>query len=244
MAVQWFQSYFTGRSFKVFWKGGSVLDPLLFLIYTTSLSLIKKAHSFSCGNDMSVVPTRQPHVQLPSLLSLDIENSPPAQLCNPSQPVSPPPRHHSIGFANTRTARNMVVGGIWWPVYFPNLQNAWSCRINALKHFKSGLLQCSIGQPLKEHKQASANDPEHGSASNLDLKPLSNCSCLKQIQGFDSGLEDCHWTAILQVYVPTCNLNEWRKTVLHIKALSLLLDGTNCLRSPNLLRPSLLSRIS
>ncbi len=57
----WFKSYLTGRSFKVAWRGevskahqlvtgvpqGSVLGPLLFSTYTTSLAPIIQAHGFS-----------------------------------------------------------------------------------------------------------------------------------------------------------------------------------------------------
>ncbi len=59
--LHWFESYLTGRSFKVAWGGevsrahqlvtgvpqGSVLGPLLFSTYTTSLGLIIQANSFS-----------------------------------------------------------------------------------------------------------------------------------------------------------------------------------------------------
>ena len=56
-AHSWFESYLTGRSFKVSWLGhtsaahhlttGSVLGPLLFAIYTTSLGQIIRSHGFS-----------------------------------------------------------------------------------------------------------------------------------------------------------------------------------------------------
>ncbi len=59
--LRWFESYLTGRSFKVAWRGevskahelvtgvpqGSVLGPLLFSTYTTSLGPIIQAHGFS-----------------------------------------------------------------------------------------------------------------------------------------------------------------------------------------------------
>ncbi len=59
--LHWFESYLTGRSFRVAWGGevskahqlvtglpqGSVLEPLLFSTYTTSLGHIIQAHGFS-----------------------------------------------------------------------------------------------------------------------------------------------------------------------------------------------------
>ncbi len=59
--LRWFESYLTGRSFRVAWGGevskahnlvtgvpqGSVLGPLLFSTYTTLLAPIIQAHSFS-----------------------------------------------------------------------------------------------------------------------------------------------------------------------------------------------------
>ncbi len=59
--LRWFESYLTGRSFRVAWGGevsrthqlvtgvpqGSVLGPLLFSTYTTSLGPIIQAHDFS-----------------------------------------------------------------------------------------------------------------------------------------------------------------------------------------------------
>ncbi len=59
--LHWFESYLTGRSFKVAWGGeeskahqlvtgvpqGSVLGPLLFSTYTTSLGPIIQAQGFS-----------------------------------------------------------------------------------------------------------------------------------------------------------------------------------------------------
>ncbi len=60
--LRWFESYLTGRSFRVGWGGkvskahklvtgvpqGSVLRPLLFSTYTTSVAPIIQAHGFSC----------------------------------------------------------------------------------------------------------------------------------------------------------------------------------------------------
>ncbi len=59
--LRWFESYLTGRSFRVAWGGevskahqlvtgvpqGSVIGPLLFSTYTTSLAPIIQAHGFS-----------------------------------------------------------------------------------------------------------------------------------------------------------------------------------------------------
>ncbi len=59
--LRWFESYLTGRSFRVAWGGevskahqlvtgvpqGSVLGPLLFSTYTTSLGPIIQAHGFA-----------------------------------------------------------------------------------------------------------------------------------------------------------------------------------------------------
>ncbi len=59
--LRWFESYLTGRSFRVAWGGkvstehqlvtgvpqGSVLGPLLFSTYTTSLAPIIQAHGFN-----------------------------------------------------------------------------------------------------------------------------------------------------------------------------------------------------
>ncbi len=63
-ALNWFEYYLTGRSFRVSWGGeesqehqlatgfprGSVLGPLLFTIYTTSLGPIIQAHGFLLPN--------------------------------------------------------------------------------------------------------------------------------------------------------------------------------------------------
>src|SRR4029434_8772454 len=52
-AHSWFESYLTGRSFNVSWQGqlslphGSVMGPLRFAIYTTSLGPIIRSHGFS-----------------------------------------------------------------------------------------------------------------------------------------------------------------------------------------------------
>ena len=60
-AHSWFESYLTGRSFKVSWLGhtsaahhlatgvpqGSVLGPILFAMYTTTLGQIIQSHGFS-----------------------------------------------------------------------------------------------------------------------------------------------------------------------------------------------------
>ncbi len=75
--LRWFESYLTGRSFRVDWGGevstehqlvtgvpqGSFLGPLLFFIYTTSLGTIIQAHSFSyhCyANDRQLYLSFQP----------------------------------------------------------------------------------------------------------------------------------------------------------------------------------------
>ncbi len=61
LLLRWFESYLTGRSFRVAWgrevstehllvtgvSQGSVLGPLLFSTYTTSLAPIIQAHGFS-----------------------------------------------------------------------------------------------------------------------------------------------------------------------------------------------------
>ncbi len=98
-ALSWFESYPTGRSFRVAWGGevsrahqlvtgvpqGAVLGPLLFSIYTTSLGHVIQAHCFSyhCyADDTQLISTNNSctNLRLPSrYLGMDKRTSPAAQ---------------------------------------------------------------------------------------------------------------------------------------------------------------------
>ncbi len=100
----WFESYLTGRSFRVAWGGevseahqlvtgvpqGSVFGPLLFSTYTTSLGPIKQAHGFSYNfyaddTALSLISTRWSNGSCMDLrllgryLGMDERKSPTAQ---------------------------------------------------------------------------------------------------------------------------------------------------------------------
>ncbi len=118
--LRWFESYLTGRSFGVAWGGevskahqlvtgfpqGSVLGPLLFSTYTTSLAPIIQAHGFSyhfyADNTQLplriYIPSRSP-AYFKSLLRIYIPSKSPAYFHSLSRIYTPsrsPSYFHSL----------------------------------------------------------------------------------------------------------------------------------------------------